>query len=153
MNYMQEAIKESKQGMEKGDGGPFGAVIVKDGKVIGRGHNCVLGCNDPTAHAEVVAIRDAAKALNSYDLSGCEIYSSCEPCPMCYSAIHWARIDKLYYAATREDAAAVGFDDDLLYQILAGKKTDEQLSIKQIDRAQAQAVFEAFKDKSDRIIY
>lgn len=153
MNYMQEAIKESQQGMRKGDGGPFGAVIVKGGKIVGRGHNCVLGCNDPTAHAEVVAIRDAAKKLNSYDLSGCEIYSSCEPCPMCYSAIHWARIDKLYYAATRQDAAAVGFDDDLLYQILAGKKTDEQLSVEQIDRAQAQAVFEAFKNKSDRIIY
>src|SRR5690348_1722263 len=114
--FMQEAIRLSEQGMRAGAGGPFGAVIVKDGEIIGRGCHQVLSGKDPTAHAEVVAIRQACQKLGNFDLAGCEIYCSCEPCPMCLAAIMWARLDRVYYAAGREDAAAAGFDDQIISQ-------------------------------------
>ena len=114
---MREAIKLSAESVRSG-GGPFGAVIVRNGEIIARGENRVTVCNDPTAHAEVSAIREAAARMGTYDLSGCEIYSSCEPCPMCLGAIYWARLDRLYYAGTRADAANVGFDDAHIYEEL-----------------------------------
>src|SRR6187402_191609 len=116
--FMLEAIELSFQGQRAGKGGPFGAVVVKDGKIIGRGFNQVTSNNDPTAHAEVVAIRDACKNLNDFQLAGCEIYTSCEPCPMCLGAIYWARPDKVYYANTRQDAADIDFDDSMIYEEL-----------------------------------
>ena len=117
--FMKKAIRLSIANVEKGNGGPFGAVIVKDGKVIARGVNNVTSTNDPTAHAEIVAIRKACKALKTYQLTGCEIYTSCEPCPMCLAAIYWARHDKIYFAGSKEDAAAINFDDKLIYEEIA----------------------------------
>ncbi len=114
-DFMLEAIKEAKKGLRKNQGGPFGAVIVKNGKIIARGHNMVLSTNDPTAHAEVTAIRRAAKKLKRFDLSDCELYTSCEPCPMCLAATEWAKIKTLYYGCTRNDAAKIGFDDKKIY--------------------------------------
>lgn len=118
-DFMREAIRLSIDNVEKAIGGPFGAVVVKDGKIIARGANSVTATNDPTAHAEVVAIREACKFLKSFQLQGCEIYTSCEPCPMCLGAIYWARPDKLFYANSKEDAAAVDFDDQFIYEELA----------------------------------
>ncbi len=112
---MKKAISLAQKGMEKGDGGPFGAVIVKNGKIVGSGWNQVLKTNDPTAHAEIVAIRDACAKLNNYWLENCYIYANCEPCPMCLAAIYWARLNKLFYGATRKDAADIGFNDNLIY--------------------------------------
>lgn len=120
-HYLQLAVAEARKGMSEKEGGPFGAVIVQNGRVIARGHNRVLATNDPTAHSEIVAIREATRSLGTYDLSGCVMYSSCEPCPMCFSAIHWARIDRVYYGAGRDDAARIGFDDKLLYDMLSGR--------------------------------
>src|SRR6185312_14282138 len=114
--YMREAIALSKKAIENNEGGPFGCIVVKDDKIIGRGNNKVILDNDPTAHAEIVAIRDACKYLGTFQLSGCEIYTSCEPCPMCLGAIYWARPEKIYYANTREDAADAGFDDSTIYK-------------------------------------
>lgn len=115
ISYMQEAIRLSEQGMRRGDGGPFGAVVVKDDQIIGKGWNRVLGTNDPTAHAEIVAIREACAHNKSYWLEGCRIYSTCEPCPMCLAAIYWARIESITFAASRDDAASLDFDDAFLY--------------------------------------
>ena len=130
--YMQFADELSKQNLLTNNGGPFGAVIVKDGVVIGTGNNHVLANNDPTAHAEVMAIRDACKNLNTYDLTGCELYTSCYPCPMCLSAIIWANIKTVYYGNTKEDAADIGFRDDFIYNYLEGKNKDV-LNIKKVD--------------------
>ena len=116
--FMLEAIKLSRSGMENKEGGPFGCMIVKGDEIIGRGWNKVIVSNDPTAHAEVTAIRDACATLNSFQLEGCELYTSCEPCPMCMGAIYWARPDRVYYANTRYDAANIGFDDSMIYQEL-----------------------------------
>jgi guanine deaminase len=118
-DFMREAIRLSINNVDKAIGGPFGAVVVKDGKIIARGANSVTATNDPTAHAEVVAIREACKVLNNFQLEGCEIYTSCEPCPMCLGAIYWARPDKLFYANSKEDAAEVDFDDKFIYEELA----------------------------------
>lgn len=153
MNYMKEAVKEAFDGLEHKDGGPFGAVVVRNGEIISRGHNLVVSTNDPTAHAEIVAIRRAASKLGRFDLSDCEIYSSCEPCPMCFSAIHWARIPVLYYGATREDAASIGFDDELLYKILNGEATEETLVKKQIERDTCLEPFDRFANTSDKTMY
>src|SRR5262245_29961376 len=117
--FLREAIRLSIDKMQANEGGPFGAVIVRDGQIIGRGWNRVTSTNDPTAHAEIVAIRDACSRLKTFSLAGCEIYSSCEPCPLCLAAIFWARLDRIFYAATCEDAAAAGFDDGILYRELA----------------------------------
>ena len=134
-------------------GGPFGAVIVRNGEIIARGENRVTVCNDPTAHAEVSAIREAAARMGTYDLSGCEIYSSCEPCPMCLGAIYWARLDKLYYAGTRADAANVGFDDAHIYEELPLDPSQRELPTQTLLREEAQRVFEAWAEKADKKEY
>ena len=151
--FMQEAIALSRRGMEGGEGGPFGCVIVKDDEIIGRGNNKVLATNDPTAHAEVVAIRDACKNLNTFQLEGCEIYTSCEPCPMCLGAIYWARPQKIYFANNREDAAAIGFDDSMIYNEIQTPLTDRKIPIASLGREQAIKVFEAWKAKEDKTAY
>ena len=132
-NYFEEAIKAARNGMTNGEGGPFGAVVVdKNGKIVGVGNNKVLISNDPTAHAEVTAIRDACKNLNTYDLTGCIIYTTSEPCPMCLSAIIWANIKDIYFSTDRKEVASIGFRDDYIYNYLEGKKKDV-LNIKKIE--------------------
>ena len=149
---MREAIKLSAESVQSG-GGPFGAVIVRNGEIIARGENRVTVCNDPTAHAEVSAIREAAARMGTYDLSGCEIYSSCEPCPMCLGAIYWARLDRLYYAGTRADAANVGFDDAHIYEELPLDPSQRELPTQTLLREEAQRVFEAWAGKVDKKEY
>ena len=149
---MREAIKLSAESVRSG-GGPFGAVIVRKGEIIARGENRVTVCNDPTAHAEVSAIREAAARMGTYDLSGCEIYSSCEPCPMCLGAIYWARLDRLYYAGTRADAANVGFDDAHIYEELPLDPSQRELPTQTLLREEAQRVFEAWAGKLDKKEY
>ena len=149
---MREAIKLSAESVQSG-GGPFGAVIVRNGEIIARGENRVTVCNDPTAHAEVSAIREAAARMGTYDLSGCEIYSSCEPCPMCLGAIYWARLDRLYYAGTRADAANVGFDDAHIYEELPLDPSQRELPTQTLLREEAQRVFEAWAGKLDKKEY
>ena len=149
---MREAIKLSAESVRSG-GGPFGAVIVRNGEIIARGENRVTVCNDPTAHAEVSAIREAAARLGTYDLSGCEIYSSCEPCPMCLGAIYWARLDRLYYASTRADAANVGFDDAHIYEEMPLDPSQRELPTESLLREEAQLVFEAWAKKADKKEY
>ena len=149
---MREAIKLSAESVRSG-GGPFGAVIVRNGEIIARGENRVTVCNDPTAHAEVSAIREAAARLGTYDLSGCEIYSSCEPCTMCLGAIYWARLDRLYYAGTRADAANVGFDDAHIYEELPLDPSQRELPTESLLREEAQRVFEAWAEKADKKEY
>ena len=151
--YLREAIRLSKEKMEAGEGGPFGAVIVKDDEIVGRGWNRVVTANDPTAHAEVMAIREACSKLETFSLAGCEIYASCEPCPMCLSAIYWARLDALYFAATRNDAADAGFDDALLYEEIALDWKLRKLNAEQHLHEEAQEVFSLWKNKPDRIDY
>lgn len=151
--FMKLALDEAFKGMRAEDGGPFGAAIVKDGKIIAIGHNEVIKTNDPTAHAEIVAIRKATKLLGRFDLSDCEIYSTCEPCPMCFSAIHWAKMKTLYYAATRYDAADIGFDDQYIYDVLEGKATKEQVTIIKIDRDESLGPFKEWTEKLDKVEY
>lgn len=149
---MRKAIQLSIDSIDQG-GGPFAAVIVKDGKEIAAAFNEVTLKNDPTAHAEVTAIRLAAKKLDTFDLSGCEIYSSCEPCPMCLSAIYWARIDKLYYANTKWDAKDIGFDDSFIYHQILLPEEERSISIKKMLRNEAMEAFEIWKNKIDKIEY
>jgi tRNA(Arg) A34 adenosine deaminase TadA len=150
--FMREAIRLSVENVHAG-GGPFGCVIVKNGSVIARGTNKVTSSNDPTAHAEVVAIREACTALGTFQLTGCEIYTSCEPCPMCLGAIYWARPDRIYFANSREDAANIDFDDLFLYEEL-GKQIDQRtIPTTQILRDEALAAFTAWQLKKDKIEY
>jgi guanine deaminase len=151
--FMREAIKLGAENMRANCGGPFGAVIVKDGEIIGRGANNVTSCNDPTAHAEIGAIRDACKTIGDFSLSGCTIYSSCEPCPMCLSAIYWARIDKIYYANTREDAANIDFDDAFLYEQVALPIDARAIPTIPLLREEATPVFEEWRNKEDKVAY
>lgn len=151
--HLREAIALSASGMESGDGGPFGCVIVKDGVVIGRGNNRVLSTNDPTAHAEVVAIREACDALGDFQLTGCTIYASCEPCPMCLGAIYWARPARLLFAASRSDAADAGFDDRLIYEELPLPPADRRIGTGQALREEARAVLARWIAKADRRMY
>ncbi len=151
--FMREAIALSIAKMEAGEGGPFGAVVVKNGDVVGRGWNRVTTLNDPTAHAEVMAIRDACARLETFELTGCELYASCEPCPMCLAAIYWARVDRLYFAAGRADAAGAGFDDEFLYQEVSKPWKNRQLPAGQMLAAEAQKAFAAWKNKKDRTRY
>ena len=151
--YMELAIDLAKDNVKKGFGGPFGAVIVKDGEVIAQAANSVTSTNDPTAHAEVNAIRQACKKLNTFNLSGCEIYASCEPCPMCLSAIYWARIDKVYVAATKKDAADAGFDDEFIYKELDLPETKRQLKTSELLMEEGQKPFIEWKQKADKITY
>lgn len=151
--FMREAIQLSIDSMRAGNGGPFGAVIVKDGKVIAQGFNKVTSTNDPTAHAEVVAIREACKVLGSFQLAGCEIYTSCEPCPMCLGAIYWARPDKMYFANTKTDAAAIGFDDQFIYEEIELNYNERQLPTEQMLNEEALVAFKEWEQKSDKIEY
>ena len=152
--FMEEAIKLSEDNLKTNVGGPFGACIVKDGEIIGRGSNHVLGNNDPTAHAEIMAIRDACKNINSYDLTGCEIYTSCYPCPMCLSAIIWSNIKMVYYGNTKEDAANIGFRDDFIYKFINNSCSDENvLKFESMDREETIKTFEKYVEKPDKTIY
>src|SRR5258705_6275819 len=137
--FMREAVRLSLLQMRAGKGGPFGAVVVRKGKVVGRGFNLVTSTNDPTAHAEIVAIRDACKRLKTFQLEECELYTSCEPCPMCLSAIYWARLKRVYYANTRKDAARIQFDDDFIYTEVSRPISKRTLKMKQLLRAEALA--------------
>lgn len=143
--FMKMAIKLSEQNVLKGLGGPFGAVIVKDGKVIGKSANIVNATNDPTAHAEVATIRLACKKIKSFDLTGAVIYTSCEPCPMCIGAIYWSKIDTIYFGNTKKDAAAVDFDDEFIYQELEKPLTKRKLPIKKLLRDEAQQAFKLWE--------
>ena len=150
--YMQRAIELSIENVNNG-GGPFGSVIVKEGRIIAEGSNKVTSSNDPTAHGEVVAIRQACKNLNNFDLSGCELYSTCEPCPMCLSAIYWARIDKIYYANTREDARKINFDDSLIYSELKKNINERKIPMIQMMRSDALKAFDLWDKKTDKVKY
>ena len=150
---MLEAIRLSRQNLTDGSGGPFGAVVAKDGKIISAESNKVTSSNDPTAHAEIEAIRAACKKLKSFSLEGCVIYTSCEPCPMCLSAVHWARIEKIYYANTRKDAAEINFDDDIIYNEVSKALEDRLIPMKQFMNDEAKKVFIEWKDKEDKIHY
>ena len=149
--YMKIADELAKENLETNDGGPFGACIVKDNKIIGKGNNQVLKSSDPTAHAEINAIRDACKNINSYDLSGCILYTSCYPCPMCLSAIIWANIDEVYYGNTKEDADNIGFRDEFIYEYI--KNGGNLLKLENIDRKETIKTFNEFMNKDDKTIY
>lgn len=151
--YMLEAIRLSREGMESLQGGPFGCVIVKGDTIVGRGWNRVLATNDPTAHAEVTAIRDACTMLGTFQLQGCELYTSCEPCPMCLGAIYWARPDRIYYANTRHDAAGIGFDDSMIYDELVLPLHARKIEMSCIAREEAIRVFKEWVDKGDKTLY
>ena len=154
--YMKVAKELSESNVKTKVGGPFGACIVKDGKIIGKGSNHVLANNDPTAHAEVMAIRDACNNIGSYDLTGCELYTSCYPCPMCLSAIIWSNIKTVYYGNTKEDAANIGFRDDYIYNYiskLTNNEDDDTLSLNSMDRDETIKAFEMFSNDSDKTIY
>ncbi len=150
---MKEAIELSINNVKSGKGGPFGAVVVKDGKIIARGANSVTSSNDPTAHAEVNAIREACKVLNTFQLDDCEIYTSCEPCPMCLGAIYWARPSKVYYANTKVDAAEINFDDDFIYKEIAKPLGERNLQFIQMSREEALVAFKEWTNKNDKIEY
>jgi guanine deaminase len=153
IGYLQEAIKLAKEGIGKGLGGPFGCIIVKDGQVIGRGSNLVTSSNDPTAHAEVVAIRDACNRLGVYQLAGCDLYASCEPCPMCLGAIYWARPRRVVYAATRHEAAKAGFDDDLIYREISLPDEKRQIPFELRSQKEAAELFALWKGMEDKKLY
>jgi guanine deaminase len=152
-NHMREAIKLAETGMRSGRGGPFGCVVVRRGEIVGRGHNRVTSTNDPTAHAEVVAIRDACSQLETFQLTDCELYTSCEPCPMCLAAIYWARIPTVYYGNTRGDAAAIGFDDDFIYQQVPLPPGERTVKMELYLRDEAQGAFREWAEKSDKVKY
>lgn len=150
--YLRQAVEIAKQNIEKG-GGPFSAIIVKDNEVVAQCGNSVTNDNDPTAHAEVNCIRSACKKLNTFDLSGCVIYSSCEPCPMCLSAIYWARLDRLVYAATRQDAAGAGFDDEFIYKEIPLANSQRSLECNHFSLEEGSDPFEIWNSKSDKTEY
>lgn len=152
-SFMRRAIELSRIHMAAGEGGPFGAVVVRDGLIVGEGWNQVTSSHDPTAHAEVTAIRAACAKLATFELRGCEIYTSCEPCPMCLAAIYWARLDRMYYANTRSDAAAIQFDDAWLYREVALPLNARSLPAVQMLRDEALAAFQAWEKKADKIPY
>ncbi len=150
---MRAAIAEASVGLAAGDGGPFGAVVTRDGVVIARGHNQVVGLNDPSAHAEVQAIRAACRELGTFDLSGCEIYATCEPCPMCFAAIHWARLGRVHFGASRSDAAAVGFDDAAIYDVLAERREPAFDVQRDVDADACRRLMQQWRDNEDRVPY
>ena len=153
IKFLERAIELSKQGMLGGKGGPFGCVVVLGDKIIGEGNNQVTSTNDPTAHAEVVAIRQACDKLGTYQLTGCDIYTSCEPCPMCLGAIYWARPDRVIYANTKEQAAAIEFDDELIYREINTNMPDRQIPFIHHPHAKAEEVFEAWKNWEGKTKY
>ena len=150
--FILRAIELSIKNIDN-QGGPFGCIIVKQGKIIAEGFNKVTSTNDPTAHGEIVAIREACKKLNTFNLKGCDLYSSCEPCPMCLSAIYWAHIDKIFYANTREDAKDIDFDDSLIYTEINKDKNNRQIKMIQLHRNEALEAFKIWKNKEDKIKY
>ena len=150
---MKAAIALAEEGIAKGEGGPFGCVIVKDDKIIGRGYNKVISTMDPTAHAEIIAIRDACKKLESFQLENCEIYTSCEPCPMCLGAIYWARPKIIYYGNTKEDAAKIGFDDSMIYDEIEADLKDRKIPAVNISREEANATFINWNKKQNKKVY
>ncbi len=151
--FMLAAIALSRTKMRADCGGPFGAVVVRRGQIVGRGWNQVTSTNDPTAHAEVIAIRAACRRLKTFSLADCELYTSCEPCPMCLAAIYWARIKKVYYANTRRDAARIAFDDALIYREVNQPITRRQIPMRQLLRSEALMVFQEWQSKTDKIRY
>jgi len=151
--YMGIAVREAYRGVAGNAGGPFGAVIVKDGEVIARGHNRVVRAKDPTAHAEIVAIRRASKKLGRFDLSDCEIYSTCEPCPMCLAAILWAKIPRVYFGCTKEDAAKIGFADEAIDKALKGRKVGRRFRMVPMAREACLKLFALWQNKSNRVLY
>jgi tRNA(Arg) A34 adenosine deaminase TadA len=151
--FMRAAIRLSIDMMRCGKGGPFGAVIVKGNKIVGRGCNEVTSSNDPTAHAEIMAIRDACRQLKTFDLEGCELYTSCEPCSMCLSAIYWARIPKIFFGNTRKDAAKIAFDDDFIYREVSLPIRKRQLVMKQLLHSEALKAFIEWDEKTDKTPY
>jgi guanine deaminase len=153
MHFIAMAVELARQGVAQNEGGPFGCVIVKSGIVIGKGNNKVISTHDPTAHAEVVAIRDACRHLNSYQLEGCTIFTSCEPCPMCLGAIYWARPDRIVYACTKDDAAAINFDDNFIYQEILNPIDQRKIPTHQCGREQGLEVFRLWSEKNDKIGY
>ena len=150
---MRRALALARMRMEAGAGGPFGAVIVKDGRIIAEGWNQVTSANDPTAHAEIMAIRNACAALGTFQLSGCRIYASCEPCPMCLGAIYWARLERIYYANTRAEAARIGFDDALIYNEIALPPEARRIPATRLLAEEAMAAFHAWEESPDKIRY
>jgi guanine deaminase len=152
-DFMREAIKLAEDGMHGGRGGPFGCVVVRRGEIVGRGQNRVTSTNDPTAHAEVTAIRDACASLQTFQLTDCELYTSCEPCPMCLSAIYWARIPQIFFANTRQDAAEIGFDDDFIYRQIPLPLEKRAIKIGQILREEGLKTFQGWTRKSDKVRY
>jgi len=150
---MAHAIELAMENVRSGRGGPFGALVVKDGRIVGTGTNIVTSTNDPTAHAEIVAIRAACAALGSFQLDGCDLYTTCEPCPMCLGAIYWARPERVIFGSTASDAANAGFDDAFIYQQLAIPPEQRKIPFIQMMREQALSCFEAWRDKPDRIDY
>ena len=153
LRFMRETIELSKANVRQGQGGPFATLIVRDGIVLARGTNLVTSTNDPTAHAEIVAIREACRVLGSFQLEGCDLYTSCEPCPMCLGAIYWARPRTVYYANTRDDAAAIGFDDRFIYDEVLLSTTQRKVPMIQLLRKEALSAFQEWKDKPDKISY
>jgi guanine deaminase len=151
--FMERAIELSLQNVANGRGGPFGALVVQGDRIIAEGTNLVTSANDPTAHAEITAIREACRRLNSFQLSGCEIYTSCEPCPMCMAAIYWARVEKVFYGNTREDAAEIGFDDTFIYDQLRLPIRERSVPIVQIMRDEALEAFRSWENKNDKVRY
>ena len=151
--FMQEAIALSQKGVQNDEGGPFGCIIVKDDKIVGRGNNKVTSTNDPTAHAEDVAIRDACKNLGTFQLDECEVYTSCEPCPMCLGAIYWARPKVIYYANNRQDAAEIGFDDSMIYDEISADIKHRKIPIIPLLRKEAIKIFTEWKNKEDKTAY
>lgn len=150
---MARAIHLSIENVQSGRGGPFGAVVVKDGAIIGEAANQVTATNDPTAHAEVLAIRAACKQLHAFELAGCEIYTSCEPCPMCFGAIYWARLSRVYFANLHADASKIGFDDSLIYREIARPHSERKIPMIQMMREQALTAFRAWENKPNKIEY
>ena len=151
--FIREAIKQADKGINNNEGGPFGAIVVKNGEIVGRGNNKVTSTNDPTAHAEMVAIRDACKNLNSFQLDDCVIYSSCEPCPMCLGAIYWARPKKLIFASSREDASDAGFDDSLIYNEIGLPKEKRLIETQQILQDEGIVIFDKWKLTDNKTKY
>jgi guanine deaminase len=151
--FLREAIELARRGVTAGLGGPFGCVIVRDGQVVGKGCNEVTSSNDPTAHAEIVAIRDACRQLGSYQLSDCVLYASCEPCPMCLGAIYWARPKRVVYAATREQAAAAGFDDAFIYREIEVPVGERRIDFDLVPERAAEELFELWREKGDKSLY
>jgi len=151
--FMTEAVNAALKGMNNNEGGPFGCIVVKNGQIVGRGNNKVTSTNDPTAHAEVNAIRDACKNLDSFQLDGCEIYTSCEPCPMCLGAIYWARPDKVYYGSNQSDAASIGFDDAFIYEEIPLPYSERSIPFEQLARDIALEPFQEWTKKEDKTEY